>query len=236
MLGAIAANRRRGGGAPAYPLSLSPFIWFDPSDMSTLFQDTGGTTAVTADGQSVARINDKSGNARHATQATSTKRPVFRDSGGLRWLEFDGVDDFLSTGSFGRAQAFTAGAAALFDSGSGIGNVFSDGASGALMGGTLGSAYRMYAGVTLSGGTRDAAAHTMIGTFNGSSSELVVDTTSYTGSAGTSAMATGLYLGAAGTGGQCLDGRCYQFIGIPGILDATGKTDLTNWLKPFAGL
>ena len=62
------------------PLSLfaasEPGFWFDPSDLSTLFQDTAGTVPVTVAGQSVARINDKSGRGNHATQSTSLSRPT----------------------------------------------------------------------------------------------------------------------------------------------------------------
>jgi hypothetical protein len=50
--------------------------WYDVSDMSTLFQDSAGTTPVTAVEQPVGRILDKSGRGNHATQATTTKRPV----------------------------------------------------------------------------------------------------------------------------------------------------------------
>jgi len=46
------------------PLSLfaasEPGFWFDPSDISTLFQDAAGTTPVTAAGQSVGLVLDKS--------------------------------------------------------------------------------------------------------------------------------------------------------------------------------
>lgn len=73
-------------------------LWFDPSDRLSLFQDTGGTIPVTATGQAVARVNDKSGNGTHATQPISAARPIYRlDSGGRAYLEFDGVDDFLVT-------------------------------------------------------------------------------------------------------------------------------------------
>lgn len=74
-------------------------VWYDPSDLSTLWQDTAGTTAVTAAGQLVARINDKSGNGHHATQNTESKRPVLRESGGLYYLEFDGAEDALQIAS-----------------------------------------------------------------------------------------------------------------------------------------
>lgn len=73
-------------------------LWFDPSDRLSLFRDTAGTIPVSAVGQAVARINDKTGNGVHATQPISAARPIYRlDSGGRAYLEFDGVDDFLAT-------------------------------------------------------------------------------------------------------------------------------------------
>jgi len=51
-------------------------IWLDPSDFSTLFQDAAGTTPVTALGQPVGLIRDKSGRGNHATQTTSASRPT----------------------------------------------------------------------------------------------------------------------------------------------------------------
>jgi len=52
--------------------------WYDPSDYSTLFQDSAGTTPVTAVEQPVGKMLDKSGNNNHATQATTASRPVLR--------------------------------------------------------------------------------------------------------------------------------------------------------------
>ena len=54
-----------------------PGAWYDPSDMSTLFQDSAGTVPVTAVEQLVGRILDKSGRGNHATQATTPKRPIY---------------------------------------------------------------------------------------------------------------------------------------------------------------
>lgn len=72
--------------------------WYDPSDFATMFQDAAGTTPVTAVGQPVGKINDKSGRGNHATQATAAARPVLRQDGnGKYYLEYDGVDDNLST-------------------------------------------------------------------------------------------------------------------------------------------
>lgn len=51
-------------------------VWYDPSDFSTLFQDSAGTTPVTAVEQPVGKMLDKSGRGNHATQATAASRPV----------------------------------------------------------------------------------------------------------------------------------------------------------------
>lgn len=51
-------------------------VWYDPSDLTTLFQDAAGTTPVTAVEQPVGRILDKSGRGNHASQSTSAARPV----------------------------------------------------------------------------------------------------------------------------------------------------------------
>lgn len=50
--------------------------WFNPSDFSTMFQDSAGTTPVTAVEQPVGKILDKSGRGNHAIQSTSANRPV----------------------------------------------------------------------------------------------------------------------------------------------------------------
>lgn len=52
-------------------------VWYDPSDLTTLFQDSAGTTPVTAAGQPVGRILDKSGRNNHATQSTAAARPTY---------------------------------------------------------------------------------------------------------------------------------------------------------------
>jgi hypothetical protein len=50
--------------------------WYDPSDFSTMFQNSAGTTPVTAVEQPVGLIRDKSGRNNHASQATSASCPV----------------------------------------------------------------------------------------------------------------------------------------------------------------
>ena len=67
--------------------------WYDPSDLSTLFQDSAGTTPVTASGQPVGKMLDKSGNGNHATQATAARRPTYQT--GPARATIDNVDDRL---------------------------------------------------------------------------------------------------------------------------------------------
>ena len=71
--------------------------WYDPSDLTTMFQDRAGTTQVTADGQTVGKILDKSGRGNHATAPSDAARPLYKTDGTYRWLQFDGVDDSLAT-------------------------------------------------------------------------------------------------------------------------------------------
>ena len=70
--------------------------WFDPSDMSTLYQDAAGTIPVTAIGQPVGKVLDISGNGNHATQPITAARPTLVQINGLYALSFDGIDDYLN--------------------------------------------------------------------------------------------------------------------------------------------
>lgn len=89
-------------------LSLNPALWLDASDSSTLYDATSGGSLVAADG-TVARWEDKSGNNRHATQATSGNRPIRKTSikNSKDVLLFDGSNDYMSTVAFGGNQTWT---------------------------------------------------------------------------------------------------------------------------------
>jgi hypothetical protein len=82
-------------------------LWLDAAAPETLFDATSGGSLVAADG-AVARWQDKSGNARHATQATSGSRPLRKTSqqGGLGTLSFDGSNDVMSLASSSSTFAF----------------------------------------------------------------------------------------------------------------------------------
>lgn len=78
--------------------AIEPGLIYDISDFSTMFQDSAGTTPVTSVSQPVGKILDISGNNNHAYQATTAYRPVLRqDGGGHYYLEFDGINNWLST-------------------------------------------------------------------------------------------------------------------------------------------
>lgn len=71
---------RQGGKLPFTPKNLFKHsetgFWYDPSDLTTLFQNSAGTTPVTGVEQPVGLMLDKSGNGNNATQATSASRPT----------------------------------------------------------------------------------------------------------------------------------------------------------------
>ena len=101
-MGGLGSGFGGGGGGGFSPASLfaggTEGAWYDPSDLTTLFQDSAGTTPVTTAGQPVGLMLDKSGRAHHAIQSTPSKRPTYTTGSGLAWLAFDGVDDAMSTG------------------------------------------------------------------------------------------------------------------------------------------
>lgn len=72
---------------------------YDPNDLTTLYQDAAGTVPVTAAGQPVGLMLDKSGRNNHASQTVSASRPILQRNAttGAYYLAFDGVDDFLVT-------------------------------------------------------------------------------------------------------------------------------------------
>lgn len=95
-----------GSGAPPAPdyaaevaALLSSTIGFalDPSDVSTLFQDTAAATPVASASDPIGRINSKYGTTAYNFQnATGTLKPLWNGAGGMA---FDGVDDRLDQGA-----------------------------------------------------------------------------------------------------------------------------------------
>ncbi len=102
------------GAPPAFsPSDLSPMLWLEADDLSTLFQSNAGSTAVASDGDPVGYWGDKSGAGFHFTcPADDTRRPTYHTSGGLHWVEGDGSNDMLRrTAALGM---YAAGACSIF--------------------------------------------------------------------------------------------------------------------------
>jgi hypothetical protein len=103
IVSAIGNGTGSGAPAPAFsPLSLfaggENGAWYDPSDLTTLWQDAAGTVPVTANLDPVRRMDDKSGNGNNAIAPSDAARPLYRTDGQSHWLEYDGVDDTMETG------------------------------------------------------------------------------------------------------------------------------------------
>lgn len=67
-------------------------FWADPSDTSTLFQNSDGTIPVTANGDPIGLVLDKTGNNYNLKQTVSASRPKLLNGG----IVFDRVDDSLT--------------------------------------------------------------------------------------------------------------------------------------------
>ncbi|HEY0625471.1 MAG TPA: hypothetical protein VGD10_01935 [Allosphingosinicella sp.] len=88
------ALRQRGSFSPrALFRSGAAGVWFDPSDLGSMSQNSDGTGAAAVDGP-VGRILDKSGRGNHAVQPLAAARPMLRRENGLHFLEF-AADDSL---------------------------------------------------------------------------------------------------------------------------------------------
>ena len=85
-------------------------LWLDGADSSTLFTDAG-VTPVNKSGDLVYQWSDKSGNNRHATQATSGNRPTWTPpasgQNGLGVITFDGSVNYMESTAIKPANNLT---------------------------------------------------------------------------------------------------------------------------------
>jgi len=85
------------------PRSISGLaLWLDASDASTLFRDAAATIPATEADEPIGAWLDKSGNARHVTQATAGSRPTISATkqNGRNALAFNGSSQSLSIASY----------------------------------------------------------------------------------------------------------------------------------------
>ena len=68
-----------------------------PLEYGSMFQDRAGTTPVTESGQLVGHVLDAGGGDFHATAVSDAARGIFRDVGGFRYIEYNGVNTAYQT-------------------------------------------------------------------------------------------------------------------------------------------
>ena len=86
--------------APEAPQTIPGLqLWLDAT--TGLYDATSGGSLVTTDSSSVARWEDRSGNARHFTQSTANNRPLLKTNqlNGKNIVSFDGTNDSLLLGA-----------------------------------------------------------------------------------------------------------------------------------------
>lgn len=217
--------------------------WYDPSDLSTLWKDTAGTSPVIAAGDLVARMDDKSGNGNHVSQATGALRPIFQlDGQGNPYLLFDGVDDWLRNTAASIGQPWDRISAIRQITHTSTDVIFGEG--------TLPNTGRLTQvtpspSLVLYDGTANAAANTGLAVgangvvterHDGANSRLAINTGAYTtGNPGTTAV-TGLTIGAQRQGLGNSHIRFYGCVMRAGTLTGSEIADIRGWYGDKAGL
>ena len=105
------------GQASFNPLSFSPLAWWDWSDGSQIYTDSSLTTLVSADGDPIGGIKDKSGSNYHLTQTDPTKKGLYKTSilNGKSVGRTDGVNDhWFVASSNGYFKSIYYGGATVF--------------------------------------------------------------------------------------------------------------------------
>lgn len=207
------------------PLSVVPNVWYDPSDLSSMSQDTGGTVPAAVNSP-VGRIMDKSGNGKHLTSATP---PTLRQSGSLYYLEFDGVDDGLINASVPLGASVDV-MWAFHNSGAVTSHMFLDSAATVLVGvaqdgnaSVPGVGTYSVNGAALGAQTRDSLHDTV-----GSAAPKVIDATAANLSSFTNFRISSF-------GGFLLSGRLYGVIVAP-AMSAANRSAVRTYLGAKAGL
>ena len=211
------------------PLDLSPVVWLDASDTST----------ITEVGGAVSQWDDKSGNGNDVVQATAALQPTTgtRTVNSLNVLDF--TSDALSVSyassinqpgyvflvaSFDSLPASTM---ILFDSNTGTRWQLYKSTS---------NNWTMNGGSIVTGSAADTNVNVITATFDGASSSVYVNQVSkVSGDAGSSAM-TGLVVGAGAALGANHDGIIAEMIIVSGTLTAGEISDTESYLADKWGI
>lgn len=215
--------------------------WYDPSDLSSMWQDSAGTIAAAVDSP-VGKIDDKSGRGNHLVQATSAARPILRLATGYYYLEFDGVDDLLDkTLGTAIAQPYSRVSSLRQVSWASNDYIFTGATSAA--GGLiqLGASpeLQIYAGTAFVASNTNLAVGVngvVSEAFNGASSSLTINNgTATTGNPG-SASATNIAVGALSGGSFYSNVRIYGHLVRAGTFTSQELSDLRTYMAGKAGV
>jgi hypothetical protein len=187
---ALIRQRRRMGTVAAFaPTDVAGLVaWYDFSDATTLFTDTGRTTPVASDGDSILGVTDLSGTGNHLSCADTTPgkyyTAVLNGNSIIRFTLLTNQETGASNGAISQPDTWFI----VFKAASSATNRIIDNTSGAArqLVGYSGGAYQLYAGSSATTGTVDTNSHVIRAVFNDSSSILAVD-----GSVLSSSLATG---------------------------------------------
>lgn len=203
-----------------------------------MFQDAAGTVPVTAAGQVVGRINDKSGRGNHATQATTAAKPLLQVVSGKYYLDFDGVDDRLAAATILTAQPISAFVGAKPDV-TAVQRYFdTNSTSRMLMGLQSATTICIYAGVAVIEYTPSSMTANVVNTgiFNGASSSLRENgVQKVTGNPGTLGLNTVLSVGSSGTPHEWFNGRIYAMVILGRLATGTEITDTEAYVNSKTG-
>lgn len=211
--------------------------WFDYSDATLLYTDSGLTTLVTADGDVLGGVRDKSGNAHNLTQGTTSKKPIYKVNiyNGLSTGRWDGTDDTMATSAFTELpQPNTIWIVIK----SGVGNAFQSWCDGILINKrhvaghplTSGNA-GLFAGTGFGAADTDTAINVWCGIFNTASSTLYKNGVSFaTGNAGSHGL-TGVTLGNSYDGSLATAKDICEYVLKTGVASAGELSAMQAYLK-----
>ena len=91
-------RRTKAGTIPALKNYMESRLWTPAQITTVLWLDAADDNTITLNGSTVSQWNDKSGNARNATQETEANQPTFTVNGlnNKPVLTFDGSNDFMT--------------------------------------------------------------------------------------------------------------------------------------------
>jgi hypothetical protein len=217
---------------PFSPLDLSPVLWLDASDTSTISETAGA----------VDTWSDKSGNGNDVTEATGSYQPTTGAStlNGLNVIDFPSSS--LGNASFAVSQPFTVflvsepdgnhNSSFLFDEINLTTRVTMNHISGI-------NTVRIDAGTTLDSGVVLSAATATLyrATFNSTSSSIFVDGSSVaSGDAGTNDLDSGIRIGSGWNKNNGYPGAIAEIIFVNGTLSAQQISDTEAYLADKWGL